>query len=261
MIATLIVFNDLTVDQLLLVSYVQACTTFQIIGCSTLTFKHLRKLHFLVYTALAAIEIVAGTQARTYIHTRRALELQCLSIYLGRGLNTGSGPDTMFFISGAYYVLTITLCVYLMRLMHLSKDNSQAARGGQLQRSKTFLWKTGTMYWRLIQVIYTVLSVMGWIVLVVLLIRIYVAAAHLKKSRSDRELRSFGQILALATVPVAVWDLCQSLEGGCRWCQWSAQVLMFCVEIEWYCNRQDREQPEVESSVLIEGKQDGANAV
>jgi len=98
------------------------------------------------------------------------------------------------------------------------------------------------------------------------MVRVYAAAGHLKRNRSDQELKNFGQILALSTVGVAMWDLFQSYEGRCGWCQWIGQVLMFCVVIEWRDewskdkrtrgDAEDGEQTAEELSELVVGEQD-----
>jgi len=117
----------------------------------------------------------------------RPLERECLAAYLNHNLARWGGPEYQFFLGGALYCLGIV-----------------------------FYFFTDDMYGHtkiMLRVLYVAVTIAGWVILAVFTTNIYAAAANLKENSSDSELKNFGQILALSTIGVLLWELYKSYKG------------------------------------------------
>ncbi|KAF8542572.1 hypothetical protein BDD12DRAFT_824416 [Trichophaea hybrida] len=193
MIATLVLVKDLTVDQMLVIADVQFVALVQVAGCAYIFYKYLRPINFILYGTLAIMLLIAGSRAKIDSeHPERELQRRCLTAYLTAfsRIFMWFRPDISYFLTGFLWPVVIGVCWQLKYPEYSISVFEKLSRLTPKMLSSGFL----------------ILTIIAWVVFLIDTINIYVAASHVKSHAADQEMKSFGQILALATVGTSIWD-------------------------------------------------------
>ncbi|KAF8535691.1 hypothetical protein BDD12DRAFT_912619 [Trichophaea hybrida] len=212
MVATLVVIDTLTTDQLYLISNAQLMITIQIVGCTTIVIKYLTSIHIFLYTTLSAMLFAAGVKVK--MSESQMLQGQCLQAYwpVSNANRAAFRPDLHFCITAAYWPAAASWH-WLLGLYDKRINTQEQCHDPENHRTRNpkFVLRWFHRVVAYIRSCYISFTVAGWVTFVIVTIMIYTASSHMKRNASDRELRSFGQILALSTIGTSVWEIQRSL--------------------------------------------------
>jgi hypothetical protein len=195
LVASLIIFDGLSFDQKFLIAAGQQVATVQLITSGFLCATLLNVSHFILCVAQSALSLAYGIM--TFMHDHKPLEKQCLTLHwpTAGGAKPSLHPDILAMVFAILWILVLGYVCYLIYHFHnlrkLLEIHSQIIKNPQLPFPE----------WLLLS------SVCHWCIMAYFTVMIYTSAAHLKQNRSDHELKTFGQILALCTVGTSVWQL------------------------------------------------------
>ncbi|KAF8253281.1 hypothetical protein K440DRAFT_679189 [Wilcoxina mikolae CBS 423.85] len=214
LLAGLVIFETLSFDQRFLIAASQQLATLQLIASGLLFAKSLTLPYIILCAAQAGLSVAFTIM--DIKHDHKPFEKQCLTSHwptLFPGKPT-LRPDIQIMFSAILWLLALVYFIvqYWRGSIKLSKTSSQSWDIHQkpledLALSRWLAPKNNNLKSCLLMLLLVAVTFGVWIVMVYFTVMIYAAATHLKIDKSDQELRSFGQILALCTVGASVWQL------------------------------------------------------